>query len=239
MHKLINGDCLKILPTLSPVKCIFADPPDNIGLAYSGFDDKADPTAYVEWLYKVVKACITTADITWISFNAKWTVAMGQIVGDLTRVRPKLLVKPCVQVYTFGQHRHTDMGNGHRPLWRLMWEGTPIYPDQIREPSWRQLNGDKRADPRGRVPDDVFRHERVTGNSKQRRAYHPTQLNEALVERCIRLSTRELERVIDPFAGTGTTLRVCKRLNRPCTSIEVSDVYCEKIAEEHGLEIIQ
>jgi len=113
---------------------------------------------------------------------------------------------------------------------------TAIYPDAIRVPSWRQLNGDRRADPRGRVPGDVFDFPRVTGNSRQRRRWHPTQLHEELVERCVKLSTLEGERVIDPFAGTGTTLRVCDRIGRPCTLIEYDHTYCDRIATEYNLK---
>jgi len=85
------------------------------------------------------------------------------------------------------------------------------------------------------VPGDVFDFTRVTGNSKQRRAWHPTQLNEGLVERCLRLTTPPGGTVLDPFGGTGTTLRVCKRLELPCTLIELDRDYCKRIAEENAL----
>jgi len=81
---------------------------------------------------------------------------------------------------------------------------------------------------------DVFDYPRVTGNSKQRRAWHPTQLNEGLVERCLNLTTVEGDYVLDPFGGTGTTLRVCKRIGRNCTLVEIDPAYCAKIAEEHS-----
>lgn len=177
------------------------------------------------------------APIVWVSYNSRWSFALGWIVYDLLRERPDLDAKNCVQVFTFGQHNHYDLGNNHRPLLRLMRKGTPLYPDAIRVPSWRQKNGDKRADPRGRVPGDVFDFPRVTGNSKQRRPHCPTQLHEGLVERCILLSTLPGQLVLDPFAGTGTTLRVCKRLGRPCTTIDLDRGYCEKIAEEHDLSV--
>jgi hypothetical protein len=37
--------------------------------------------------------------------------------------------KPCVQVFTFGQHNHHDLGNNHRPLLRLRRPDAPLYPD--------------------------------------------------------------------------------------------------------------
>jgi len=236
-HRLIHGDCLEVLSRNFRTACIFADPPDNIGLDYGGYKDKREDGEYVYWLRKCIELFIKKADIVWLSYNVKWWDVIGAMALDLQCEYSWLEVKPCVQTYTFGQHNHNDLCNNHRPLLRLKRDDVPLYPDQIRIPSWRQLNGDKRADPRGKVPGDVFDFPRVVGNSQQRRRWCPTQLHEGLVERCIKLSTLEGQRVLDPFAGTGTTLRVCKRINRSCTLIESNLEYCERIAEEHELEI--
>lgn len=236
MYELIQADCLAALDARSlEADCLFADPPDNIGLGYNGYDDRLPTREYENLLACWTHKFVQHAPIVWISFNARWTAYMGKVVDGLLRTRKDWEFMPCTHTFTFGQHRQTDLGNNHRPLWRLKHKDAPLYPNQIRVPSWRQLNGDKRADPRGRVPGDVFDFPRVTGNSKQRRSYHPTQLHEGLVERCIKLSTKEGDHVLDPFAGTGTTLRVCKRIARRCTLIEIDPVYCDKIVEEHGL----
>jgi DNA modification methylase len=171
----------------------------------------------------------------WFSYNVKWWAHVGKITLDLRYQFPELAAKQCIQFFTFGQHNHYDLGNNYRPLLRIMRSDAPLYPDAIRIPSWRQTHGDKRADPRGRVPGDVFEFPRVTGNSHQRRSWHKTQLNEGLVERCIKLTSLPGDRVLDPFAGTGTTLRVCERLQRHCTLLEISPTYCENIAGENGL----
>lgn len=236
-HKLIHGDCLEVLPDLPKVTCIFADPPDNFGLPYNGYDDKQEEGVYIYWLRQCLEAFVLKADITWLSYNAKWSFDVGAIIQSLLCEHEWLEAKPCVQTFTFGQHNQYDLANNYRPLLRLRHSTVQLYPDQIRVQSWRQKHGDPRADPRGRVPGDVFDFPRVTGNSKQRRKWCPTQLHEGLVERCIKLSTKEGNRVLDPFAGTGTTLRVCKRINRPCTLIESSLPYCKAIAKEHGLEV--
>jgi len=235
-HQLINADCLDYLAGSNQQwTTVVADPPDNIGLKYNGYRDRLPEDEYVKLLHDWLHAFVYHSQTVWFSFNARWTFHVGGIVADMLACIRGLEAKPCVQTFTFGQHSHTDLGNNHRPLWRLRWHDAPLYPDAIRVPSWRQENGDKRADPRGRVPGDVFDFPRVTGNSKQRRPWHPTQLNEGLVERCIKLTTREGDTVLDPFAGTGTTLRVCKRLGIHCTLIEIDAAYCAKITEEHGL----
>lgn len=237
-HRLINNDCLEWLRhSTECYTCIFCDPPDNIGLDYGrgASADRQATNEYIEWLAECLELFICQADIVWISYNVKWQFHMGGIVEKLLRDYDWLRAKPCVQTFTFGQHNSYDLGNCHRPLLRLKHEDAPLYPDQIRVESWRQAHGDKRADSRGRVPGDVFDFPRVTGNSKQKRKWCPTQLHEGLVERCIKLSTREGESVLDPFAGTGTTLRICKRINRSVTLIECNKAYCKEIAREHGL----
>ncbi len=274
INKLYQGDNLHWLRENrgERIDCIFADPPDNIGLGYGEYDDKLDYYEYVSLLCRWLPAFCAVANTVWISFNSKWILEFAKIVDDL-RAIGNLEFKPCVQVFNFYQHNKNDLGNAHRLLWRLCKPGAPLYPEQIKIPSWRQLNGDSRAAEGGKVPgdtfdftklpekqrrdwheravevggyivdplipDDVFDFTRVVGNSKQRRPYHPTQLNEGLVERCILLSTKPGDLVLDPFAGTGTTLRVCKKIDRRCTLIELDPMYCEKIAEEHGLEILR
>lgn len=240
MMQIHHGDCLDIIPKLPMiyVDCIFADPPDNIGLKYDEYNDKMPAEEYIGLLEKWVECFTDVACTTWISFNAKWTIAMGTIATRLLASDPSLEIKPMVQTFTFGQHNSRDFGNNHRPLWRFRWKKSPIYPEQIKVPSWRQLNGDKRAAPGGRVPGDVFDFPRVTGNSKQRRKWHKTQLNEGLVDRCIQSCTKAGDIVLDPFAGTGTTLRVCQRIDRNCITIDVDRGYCEKIAEENGISEI-
>ena len=239
MITLVNDDCLSYLRDDQTVwDTLFADPPDNLKLKYSGYKDCLPAAEYIAHLRQWLHCFIARAKTVWFSYNAKWTFEVGRIVTEILECRPDLEAKPCVQTFTFGQHRQEDLGNNHRPLLRLRWSGASLFPDAIRVPSWRQEHGDKRADPRGRVPGDVFDVPRVTGNSKERRNWHPTQLGERLVERCVLFTTPENGTVCDPFAGTGTSLRVCKRINRPCTLIEVDALYCAKIAEEHGLRSV-
>jgi site-specific DNA-methyltransferase (adenine-specific) len=294
-YKLYQGDCLERLAKLDPVTCIFADPPDNIGLGYDEYDDNRSNAEYEKLLYQWIEAFTDKADIVWLSFNAKWTATVGAIIHSLIGANnplgddpDNLEFKPCVQVFTFGQHRNSDLGNNHRPLWRIKRRKAKLYPEAIKVPSWRQRNGDKRAAKGGRVPGDVFDHQypqpvdppfeivespvikgifqkagpnfqlpplqaveivvnsgtvfdfpRVTGNSAQRCDWHPTQLHEELVERCIKLSTTDGDTVLDPFGGTGTTLRVCERLERDCTLIELDEGYCAQIKKAHKLKTLR
>lgn len=61
------------------------------------------------------------------------------------------------------------------------------------------------------------------------RLAHPAQKPEWLIEKFIkRHASRRLgTRVLDPFAGVGTTPAVCKRLKLPCVGIEKEGKYVE------------
>jgi DNA modification methylase len=60
---------------------------------------------------------------------------------------------------------------------------------------------------------------------------HPAPFPVELARRCIRLSTWPGEVVLDPFAGTGTTLLAARQLGRRATGIEVSKAYCFEIVD--------
>lgn len=234
-YELCQGPCELWLNQLGERKpeVIFADVPDNLGLNYGGYEDNLPYEEYISKLEAWTKLIVNLAPTTWISFNSRYTIPMGVICSKLPS---DITVKVNVQCYTFYQHNKHDLGDAHRPLYRFQRPDGKLYPDAIKIPSWRQLNGDKRAKEGGKVPGNVFDFTRVTGNSKQRRKWCPTQLNEGLVERCIALTSKPGDLVVDPFAGTGTTLRVCKKIGRKCLLIELDPNSCAKIAEEHELE---
>lgn len=239
-HELFNCNCLEYLKSAPDRKwdTIFADPPDGIDLKYDTFSDKISSDDYISLLRQWLNNFVLRAKTVWISYNALWTFQLGTIITDLVgQFGGALEYKHCVQVFTFGQHNQKDLGNNFRPILRLRWHDAPLLPDNIRIMSWRQANGDKRADPRGRVPGDVFHFPRVTGNSKQRRKWCPTQLHEGLIERCLKMTTPDNGTVFDPFAGTATTLRVCKPLGYSCTLTELEPLYCSEISKEHDLDI--
>ena len=223
-NEIIHGDCLEVLPTLPKAKMIFADPPDNLSMKYEGFVDKKD--FYLTWLTCVIETVLDKYNIFWLSYYHKYQPA---VMGCCRFYKWRQFIWH----FTFGQHRNSDCGNGYRPLLRIMKPDAKLYPDAIRVPSKRQtLYNDKRANPKGRVPDDVWKFPRVCGTFKEKRKWHPNQHPEALIERIIKLSTVEGDLVIDMFAGTGTVNRVCKRLKRQCIGIEISKYYCEKILNE-------
>lgn len=52
-----------------------------------------------------------------------------------------------------------------------------------------------------------------------------------IVAKCIRLGSQEGNLIIDPFSGSGSTLRAAKRLNRRAIGIEINERDCAEAAE--------
>ena len=58
---------------------------------------------------------------------------------------------------------------------------------------------------------------------------HPTIKPPALVERCLRNSTWRGDLVLDPFAGSGSTLSACESSGRAARLVEADPRYCDVI----------
>ena len=64
---------------------------------------------------------------------------------------------------------------------------------------------------------------------------HPTQKPLALVVRAILASTKEHDRILDPFAGSGTTGIAARLTNRSFTGIDIEAKYLSVAAQRHEL----
>jgi site-specific DNA-methyltransferase (adenine-specific) len=68
---------------------------------------------------------------------------------------------------------------------------------------------------------------------------HPTQKPVSLMQWCITTAgVEQHETILDPFAGSGSTLRAAKDLGRKSIGIEIYEPYCEIAAERCRQEIL-
>ena len=62
---------------------------------------------------------------------------------------------------------------------------------------------------------------------------HPTMKPPELVAQMLRNSTRRGGVVVDPFAGSGSTLVACEQLGRAARLVEIDPAYCDVVVERY------
>ncbi len=77
--------------------------------------------------------------------------------------------------------------------------------------------------------EDTWYFPRIAGTFKQRAGWHGCQMPEQLLGRIIRACSNEGKTVLDPFAGSGTTLAAAKKLGRRFLGFELSKQYAANV----------
>lgn len=86
----------------------------------------------------------------------------------------------------------------------------------------------KKYNPDGKLPEDVFDIPTINGMSKERTGY-PTQKPLALMNRIIRAASKEGDLVLDPFCGCATTCVQAQILRRKWIGIDLSEKAAELV----------
>ena len=226
---ILMGDCLKVLPTLprESVDLVLADPPYNIGIDY-GNGKKADRRDdYDVWCERWIGWCYRALKPT----GSLWIIS-GQEHGaeiDIAIQRAGMTIRNRITWHeTFGVYCHGKFGRCSRPIFYATKspKGFTFNREAVTVPSARQEKyGDKRAAPGGKIMGDVWTISRVCGTFKERVKGVPTQLPTELVQRIIGVSSNPGDIVLDPFAGSGTSLVVAKAMGRQAIGIELNPDY--------------
>ena len=227
---IYHGDCNEILRNIDTesVDLIVTDPPYNLSKDYGNNGDNLNHIDYLtfsrNWLSEAKRVLKPSGSIylfmgvRYISyiyiileqelglhFNSWITWAYTQGIGKTKGFSP----------------RHDDI------LFFTKNCDFKFNLDSVRVPQkyYRSVNNMRGANP-GNVWE--FSHVHYCQMNRQN---HPTQKPEALFERMILASSDVNDTVLDPFCGSGTSLRVCQQLNRRGIGIEINENYVNMIKE--------
>lgn len=253
LRKIHQGDCLAGLSRVpeASVHLAFADPPFNIGYEYDQYDDRQDEAKYIDWCGQWMAQLhrVLTPDGTfWLAIGDEYAAEL-KVTAKQVGFHMRNWV---VWYYTFGVHCRKKFTRSHAHLLYFVKDPArfTFHAEEIAVPSARQLvYGDRRANPQGRTPDDTwilrphdcpdgFQPEedtwyfpRVNGTFKERAGFHGCQMPEQLLGRIVRACSSPGDIVCDPFAGSGTTLVVAKKLNREWIGFELSEDYARRATQ--------
>lgn len=254
-----QGDCIELMREMpeASVDLVFADPPFNIGYKYDQYHDEKSDDNYLDWSrawMEEVHRLLTPTGSFWLAIGDEYAADL-KVIAD--RQIGFTLRSWVIWYYTFGVNCTRKFSRSHAHLLHFIKD-----PDQftfnaddpaVRIPSARALvYGDKRANPKGRLPDDTWilrpqdfqgdhygfdplddtwYFSRVAGTFKERQGFHGCQMPEQLLGRIVRISSNAGDTVLDPFAGSGTTVAVAKKLGRTGLGCELSDDYVRYASE--------
>jgi site-specific DNA-methyltransferase (adenine-specific) len=252
LNTVVRGDCIQEMKAL-PEGCIdlaFADPPFNIGYEYDVYIDKKDRDEYLawsrQWIDGVYRALKPTGTF-WLAIGDEYAAEL-KLLSQEAGFFPRCWV---VWYFTFGVNCKQKFTRSHTHLLYFVKDRKTFTfrhdAPENRIPSARQLvYKDRRANPNGRLPDDTWvlrPHDladcftptedtwyfpRVAGTFKERAGFHGCQMPEQLLGRIIRFCSNEGEVVLDPFAGSGATLVVAKKLGRKYLGFDISEKYIQQ-----------
>lgn len=216
---IYHGDCREILPTLERADLVLTDPPYGIGQADW---DKAVP---LEW-WEGVPAMLGATGAAYVFGNAL-TLSRFQIHWS---ERGTTWTSRIAWVYESGPRHQRAWTTKHEDC--LFWRGRD---HDLEVPTELSRWQDKRWGD-DRYLGDVWAVPLVQGNDSTRAA-HPTQKPLDLIKIPVRASSRPGDLILDPFMGSGTTLRAAKDLGRRAVGIELEERYCAMAARRCAQDV--
>jgi len=254
LDSVYHQDCLAGLKKVdaATVDLVFADPPFNIGYDYDVYRDKLESDRYLawsrDWTAEVVRV-LKPHGTFWLAIGDEYAAELKLLLQKEHGLTCRSWV---VWYYTFGVNCTNKFSRSHAHLFYMVKDPEKFTFNAedaaVRVPSARQLvYADRRANPKGRLPDDTWilrpqdlpdgfhPHEdtwyfpRVCGTFSERAGWHGCQMPERLLGRIICACSSAGELVLDPFAGSGTTLAAAKKLGRRFLGFEISEQYVGEI----------
>lgn len=207
-NKVINADCLDILKELpdNSIDTIITDPPYSVGMTSNGVKgcwlDNSLVKPFFYNLFREYLRIMKYGSEFYINTDWRTYPLLYPILVEFFNVK-NLIV---------WDYEWIKAGSHFRFSHEFIIYG-------FKGENKRKFSASER---------DVWRIKPINFTDKNKN--HQTEKPMELVSKCIKLSTKEGDLILDSFLGSGTTAIACKLLNRNFIGIEISEEYC-KLAE--------
>lgn len=223
-HKIIFDDFRNVRLN-EKASLVFADPPFGIG--FSGnlqtYHRTPDALSYVEIsaeeYHRFIQELLDWSYNSLESSGSMWLLSgwnnLGTVLNTVENTGFHLL-NHCIWKYQFGVFTKKRFTTSHYHLLLLVKDLTNYTfnkPEHYAEDVW--------------VIKRPYRYGTKTAGN---------ELPDNLVMKCICTSSNKGDLVADPVLGSGTTMRVCLRIDRRCVGIEVNPELEERIRTKLGLD---
>lgn len=225
-HAIYIKDAIRFLRNMpdNSVQLVLVDPPYNLDLEYwDRFPDYLDwAKQWVDEIYRIMSDngnCVIFGGFQFQDLKQGDLLEILHYVRHSTKLR---LINLIIWHYKNGMSAHRYFANRHEEaIWLSKTKKYYFDLDSVRIPydkeSKKAALKDKRLIPKniekGKNPTNVWEIGRLNGNSSER-VGHPTQKPTEIIRRFVRALSYEGSLVLDFFAGSGTTGRVCVEENR-------------------------
>ena len=236
---LIFGDSFEALARLNPasVDLLFADPPYNLNKKFGTKKFKAaDQDVYEEWLDSWLRHTVPllkpTASI-YVCGDWRSSSAIQRAGSRYFKLRNRITWER-----EKGRGARANWKNGSEDIWfftvsddftfnldavKQRRRVVAPYRDNGTPRDWIESSDGNFRDTH---PSNIWTDLTVPFWSMPENTDHPTQKPEKLLAKIILASTNRGDLILDPFAGSGTTAVVAKKLGRNFVAIESQEAYC-------------
>ena len=206
---IYHGDCRDVMPAIDPASLMLTDPP--YGLPKGAGVWRRNGSAIEDWGNVGHNVAVDGWRDLCKLHSDSWVVEFGLRAADPQVLTGHVIAgwEPC-NFYAFVKDAPAPTA---RPMFASAFELAVV--SRIGKPKWHGS---------GYVPN------RWSGMSPNRAGTdmgHPTEKPVSMLIALTTALTAPGELVLDPFMGSGTTLRAAKDLGRRSIGIEVEERYCE------------
>lgn len=243
-HAVYISDAVKFLKTVpdSSVQLVLIDPPYNLELDYwDSFPNYLDwAKQWIDEIYRIMSDngnCVIFGGFQFQDLKQGDLLEILYYIRHHTNLR---LINLIIWHYKNGMSAHRYFANRHEEaIWLSKTKKYYFDLDSVRVPYSEEAKKaalkDKRLRPenieKGKNPTNVWEIGRLNGNSTER-VGHPTQKPTEIIRRLVKALSYEGSLVLDFFAGSGTTGRVCIEENRHSIMVD-SDNSLKRYFEMH------